>query len=340
MAGPRGDHQRRGVRSARLPRRHDRGRGARRVVPAACRGVEPVRRSRNDPVVLEHGGRLGNRAPAARGPRLGLRAGDHLGQGNRPRGGERQREDDQALSRRDRGLRVLPAAVRGPRARRAAAGAGVGAARVETVRAAAGAGQRRLWRAERGDPQVPDARLALVLAPRGDDRAARRLRQRARRGGGLALLLPRRRAAGHGQGVGRAAVCLAAHARPDQRLATGAAARGGADQGHAAARGAAGVQPELAVGRAPEPEATRVHAPHRGRRNEAGRGGVGAVRRAGVGRGGRRAGRPVRVRRGSRPRLRGNRGAAPRGRGRRTGPGPGCRGALTPAARPGRRNRG
>jgi len=67
--------------------------------------------------------------------------------------------------------------------------------------------------------------LAVVLAARGDDRTARRVRQRARPADRLAVLLAGRRAPGHRGRVGRPAVHLAARARGNQRLVAPAAAR-------------------------------------------------------------------------------------------------------------------
>src|SRR5581483_4659690 len=81
----------------------------------------------------------------------------------------------------------------------------------------------------------------------------------------LAVLLARRRAAGHRGRLGRAAIPLAARARGHERLVAAAAARHRAAQGDAAPGRAPGVQPDLGQLGAPEPEAARVHGtPDRG----------------------------------------------------------------------------
>ena len=72
---------------------------------------------------------------------------------------------------------------------------------------------------------------------------------------GLAVLLPGRAAAGHRQGMGYAALPLAARARPDQRLVTSPAARCRAAEGHASAGRPPGLQPHSGQRGAPEPEA-------------------------------------------------------------------------------------
>ena len=65
LARARDDHQRRRLRRARLPRRHDRGGRAPGLVPAAHRGLVGGRHPRDHAVVLEHRDRLGQRAPGA-----------------------------------------------------------------------------------------------------------------------------------------------------------------------------------------------------------------------------------------------------------------------------------
>ena len=276
LADADGDRQRRRVRRPRLPRRHGRHRPHRRVVPAARRGLEPPGRPGHHAVVLEHRGRLGYRAPAPGPARLGVCAGHHLGQGDRAHRRQRQRQDHPPVPCRLRDLRLLPAAVRGDRARRPDARAAVDAVRVAAVRPPAEQGQRGLRRGQRRDPQVPHPRLAVVLAARGDDRAPGRLRQRARQGIRVALLLTRRADRGHRQGMGLTQAQVAARARADQCLAARAAARRGARQGHHAPGSAARLQPGQPFRGASQPEAARVHAPHPQRRHRARRRGSGS----------------------------------------------------------------
>src|SRR6516164_3782154 len=76
----------------------------------------------------------------------------------------------------------------------------------------------------------------------------------------LAVLLTRRGAAGNREGMGRAALPLAARTRPDQRLVSSAAARHRTAEGHPAAGRPAGLQPHRRQFGPPEPEAAGVHA--------------------------------------------------------------------------------
>ena len=71
------------------------------LVRAAYQGVVPTGDAANNPLVLEHGGRLGDRSPFAHRARVGVSRLQRVGQGNEPRRGQREHADAPQISRGD-----------------------------------------------------------------------------------------------------------------------------------------------------------------------------------------------------------------------------------------------
>src|SRR5262249_2647919 len=92
--------------------------------------------------------------------------------------GERQRKDHQAIPRRDRSVRPVPAPSRTARTRWPAAGAAVASKGMAARGPPPLQGQRSVRGEERRYAKVPHPRLALVLAPWTDDAGPGVLRQR------------------------------------------------------------------------------------------------------------------------------------------------------------------
>ena len=173
----------------------------------------------------------------------------------------------------DRSVRPLRQVRQFSGGRSAAFDVAVAAPRVATLRLALALGQRRLRRAQRGDPQVPHRRPLVVLPASDDVRQARGVRQRTRRPGRPPVFQRRWQRAAVRQQMGQDARQVQLRDRCNQRLARTASRRCGTHPRRAQRHEIQVPQP------ARQPETSQVHRPNRARLHRRGRRRVGAVRR-------------------------------------------------------------